>query len=266
MLKTKMNKTVLKKGTDNITKVHKYNIIDDYIYSTLTNEEIAEKYKTSSNNVGLIITRHMKALRNARETKLLIDNPTDFRTNQATVLLNPETINKEFLTLLSTDEDSSLTDQECIFCELLNTDGDTYRAVKISGLDVGISKTKDGRDASYRNAVELRAFYLKRKPNIAAYLKEIQKEKLKKITDGKGFIQEELLKVIERLRDSSNPASTSTYLKSVEALGRTYGAFDDKIVVENISSDSAIDLIIAKAKKARATLIDVEPEEEHSEA
>lgn len=259
-----MADVIVKKAPENITKKHKYDIIDDYVFSTMSNTEIANKYGTSANNVGLIISRHYTALVNARETKLLIgDGSTNnpYFANLKIELLNPEAVNSEFLKLLSKDNDAVLTDNEVIFCELCNNNGDEVDALEVSGLAVGIKKAREDKyDPAYKASIVRRCYFLKRKPNLAAYFNTIQKEKLKKITDGKGFIQTELLQVIEKLRTSNNPTSSSTYLKAVEALARTYGAFDDKMTVETINGDSAIDRILAKARQAQVIPIDAEAE------
>ena len=43
-----------------------------------------------------------------------------------------------------------------------------------------------------------------------------------------------------------------------QALGRSYGAFDDKLVIETVDGDSALEKILARAQKAKVTLIDIE--------
>jgi len=256
-----MTTTIVKKAADNITAKHKYDIIDDYIYTNLTNKEISEKYGTSEKNVGLIIARHYKALANVRETKLLLHTQVG---NSRFVMsknevLDTNKINEEFLSLLSEPDSLVLTDNELIFCELYNDDGDEIRAIEESKLNAGLKKTKDIRDREeYVHAVQLRSFYLRRKANVGAYLLQIKQDRIKSITDGKQFVQTELLAVIERLKTSGSINSLSTYLKAVESLGRTFGAFEDKVTVENLSGDSALDKILMRATQAKAQLIEQE--------
>lgn len=248
------NKVKTLKGTENITKTHKYNIIDDYIYSSLTNKEIAEKYNTSENNVGLIVSRHWKCLSNVRETKQLIH--TQFTNGTATFLkseiLDAEKINKDFLNLLSESDSLVLSDNELIFCELYNDDNDDIRSLEESKLNAGLKKTQDVRDKEeYKHALQLRSFYLRRKPNVALYLNQIKKERIKQIIDGKEFVQTELLSVIERLKAHGSPQALATYLKAIESLGRTFGAFEDKLTIGELSGDEALDRILAKTKEAQ---------------
>lgn len=253
-----MTTTIVKKAADNITAKSKYDIIDDYIYSNLTNLEIAEKYGTSEKNVGLIIARHYKALANVRETKMLLQTQVGnqrFSMSKSEVL-DTNKINEEFLSLLSEPDSLVLTDNELIFCELYNDDGDEIRALEESKLNAGLKKTKDIRDREeYVHSLQLRSFYLRRKPNVGAYLLQIKQDRIKSITDGKQFVQTELLAVIERLKAAGSINSLSTYLKAVESLGRTYGAFEDKVSIETLSGDSALDLIIAKTREAKGRVI-----------
>jgi predicted DNA-binding protein YlxM (UPF0122 family) len=250
------------KGAENITKAHKYDIIDDYIYTNLSNKELAEKYQTSENNIGLIVSRHWKCLCNVRETKMLIHSQFSNGSEVflKTDVLDTEKINKEFLALLSEPDSVSLTDNELVFCELYNDDGDEIRSLEESKLNVGLKKTRDERDKEeYKHALTLRSFYLRRKPNVANYLNQIKKEKIKKIVDGKEFIQVELLSVIERLKAHGSPQSLATYLKAIESLGRTWGSFDDKITINDLSGDTGIERILAKAKEAQEKLESQKP-------
>lgn len=253
-----MTTAIVRKAPENITSKHKYDIIDDYIYSDLSNREIGDKYGTSENNVGLIVARHFKALANVRETKMLIstqDGNQKFIMNKNEIL-DTEKINSEFLQLLSEPDSLVLSDNELLFCELLNDDGDEIRALEESRLNSGLKKSKDIRDRDeYRHALTLRSFYLRRKPNVGAYLQKIKEDKIKSIIDGKQFVQGELIAVIERLKAAGTPASLATYLKAVESLGRTYSAFDDKITVEGLSGDTALDHIIAKTREAKARVL-----------
>lgn len=247
-------KTKVLKGAENVTKKHKYDIIDDYIYSSLTNGEIAEKYKTSVKNVGLIVARHWKCLSNVRETKQLIQ--TQFSNGTEVFLkseiLDTEKINRDFLDLLSEPDSLVLTDHEIIFCELYNDDNDDIRSLEESKLNAGLKKTKDERDKEeYKHSLQLRSFYLRRKPNVAQYLNQIKRERVKQIVDGKEFIQTELLSVIERLKSHGSPQALTTYLKAVESLGRTYGAFEDKLSINDLSGDEALDKILAKTRAAQ---------------
>ena len=250
----------IRKAAENITKQHKYDIIDDYIHSGLSVSEIANRYNTTESNIELIVTRHYKALSNMRETRVLLANQTlqcykSFKTE----VLDPEKINESFLEKLSEPDSLVLSDNEVVFAELYNYDGDEVKALEESKLNVGLKKARDPKDREeYTQALLLRAFYLRRKPNVASYIQRLQEEKLKAIVNGKGFIQSELLSVIEKVRNSSGDRNVMTHLKAISELARTYGAFEDKMIVEGLDGDSAINRILAKAREAKGEVIDQE--------
>lgn len=249
-----MREIKVKKAPENLTKAKRYEIIDDYIYSSLTNPQIAEKYSTSENNVNLIVTRHFKALSNVKETKSLIQ--TQFGNDKVSMskesVLDTDKINKEFLNLLSDPDSTALSDNELMFCELYNDNGDEVRALEESKLNLGLKKSREDRDREeYENSLRLRSFYLRRKPNVGAYLNKLKSEKIQRIINGKEFVQNELLEVIERLKNSGGDKNLSTYLKAVVELGRSYGAFEDKLSVSELSGDSALDKILMRAREAK---------------
>lgn len=246
----------IKKAADNITKKHKYDIIDDYIYSGLSNSAIADKYGTTQQNVELIISRHYKAIVNVRETKSLMGEIVT-TSNWQYEILDPSSVNDRFKEMLSPPDSLVLTDPEMIFCELYNYHGDDIKAIEGSKMNIGLRKSREDRDREeYNQSCILRAFFLKRKPNVASYLTKIQRDKLEAIKDGKGFVQAELLSVIEKVRNSHDDRSIATHLKALSELGRTLGAFEEKITIENISGDSAIEKILQRAREAKAEIIE----------
>lgn len=248
-----MKEVKVRKAEENLTRAQRYEIVHDYIYSNLSNEDIAKKYCTSSSNVNTIVSRHYKALCQVRETKNLITTQKIDNFKYSGVL-DTEKINEEFLQLLSEPDSVTLSDNEMMFCELYNDNGDEIRALEEAGLNVGLSKRERDRDRDqYEQSLRLRAFYLRRKPNVGTYLNKLKSAKIQKIINGKEFIQNELLEVVERLKNTSNERSLSTYLKAVEALGRTWGVFDDKLTVETLSGDSALDKILEKARASKSS-------------
>ena len=155
-----------------ITKELKYQILDDYLYSNITNETIATKYGIDKDKVNYIIKNLYKDFQVTSETKALVavsGNITTWKQIYDNVL-DSDKINKEFLNELSDPNDLCLTDKELIFCELYNSDNDIIKALEESRLNVGLDKAS--KQSVYNRALELRGFYLKRKPNIAAYIQK----------------------------------------------------------------------------------------------
>lgn len=244
-------KAILKKSEENLGIPQKYRILHDYIYSNLTNAEIADKYGTTKEVVSATVSFLWKDFQQIKETKALVSHSM-IRANSTTLHLDPTKVNQEFLEQLSGPEDPYLTDPEVIYCELYNANGDDLSALIEAGLHKGLKKPKvNGEEAAYKQSLALRSFYLRRKPNIVAYLKEIQQKKLTAITDGKAFIQVELLKIIEKLNNSEGDRNLASRLKAIELAARTFGALEDKLTVEEVNGDSALDKILKRAKQAK---------------
>ena len=234
-----------------ITKELKYQILDDYLYSNITNETIAIKYGIDKDKVNYIIKNLYKDFQVTSETKALVAETGNITTWKQIYdnVLDSDKINKEFLNELSDPNDLCLTDKELIFCELYNSDNDIIKALEESRLNVGLDKAS--KQSVYNRALELRGFYLKRKPNIAAYIQKIQRERLGLITEGKEYVQTQLVNIIHQLRDRQDDKSIQTQLKALESLGKTFDAFSTTVKFEDITGDNALDKILEKAKKAQ---------------
>lgn len=244
-------KAILKKSEENLGIPQKYRIIHDYVYSNLNNTEIADKHNVTKRTVSETVSAFWKDIQQVRETKALIGHPM-VPASSVSLHLDPTKINEAFLTQLSGPEEPMLTDPEVIYCELYNANGDDLSALVESGLHKGLKKPVNYSDeAAYKQSLALRSFYLRRKPNIVAYLKEIQQKKLTAITDGKAFIQVELLKIIEKLNNSEGDRNLASRLKAIELAARTFGALEDKLTVEEVNGDSALDKILKRAKQAK---------------
>lgn len=244
---------ILKKAEENIPIQRKYQILHDYIYGNLSNKGIADKYGITPKTTQETICALWKDFSQVKETKALIGIPSNVNST-VTINLDPSKINEAFLSQLSEPDSPILTDPELIYCELYNTNGDEFLALRESGLAKGLKKPAGAGDLRpYEQALSLRSFYLRRKPNIVAYLKDIQQKKISAITDGKAFIQIELLKVIEKLNNSEGDKNLMARLKAIELAARTFGALEDKLTVEEINGDSALDKILKRAKVAKET-------------
>jgi hypothetical protein len=242
---------------------NKYKILEEYIYSGKSNREIGIKLGLAEKTIENVIGRLYKDFCAVRETKSLICEAT-LPLNYKSEVLNTNHINDSFLEKLSEPDSPTLSDNELLFAELYNQDHDEVGAIETSKLNVGIRK--DSKDTNgYKNALHLRGLYLRKKPNVAAYLNQLQKEKLSILKDGKVFLQSELLSVIGKLKKMDGERATANYLKSIETLGRILGAFDDKITIDSVNGDSVLDKILQKAKKAKAEIIEEGDDDYNSE-
>ena len=85
---------------------------------------------------------------------------------------------------------------------------------------------------------------------MAQYLNEVRKKSLSVLSNSKEHLQVELLALVEKLRNNSDLRAITPLLRSIELLGKSEGIFEEKITVDNISSDDALDRILKRASKA----------------
>lgn len=248
-------KVITRNTKDTIGLAKKWKIIEDYLACKLSTVDIAEKHQVSESTVGKIVQETYKKFQNVKETKTLIATQSrpDVFLQLKKDCIDPERINKGFLELLSEQDSEVLTDNEAIFCELFVNNGDDFIALEESGLHIGLNR----KDSSYRDSLRLRSFYLRRKHNIALRIRDIQKNKLKLMDYGKEHLQGELLALVEKLRNNSDPRSIPSILRAIELLGKSIGAFEEKITIDNINGDDSLDRILNKAKRANRELIEI---------
>ena len=245
-----MTQIIRKKN--NLDETLKWKVFEDYLNCKLSLQDMSEKYDVSRDAIESFINRIYKKFQNVRETKMLLQsqkNPKYFMQLKKEHF-DPERVNEEFLSMLSEPDSLVLTDNELMYCELFVSDGDEIKAIEGAQLDIGLSK---GTDKGYNESIKLRSFYLRRKFNIAEYIKHLQKEKIKVLSTGKEHLQAELLSLIEKLRNNGDPKLVPSILKALELVGRSIGAFEDKQVIEHIGGDDALDKILNKAKAATVT-------------
>ena len=254
-------KTKIRRGADKLTSADRWDMLKDYIDNKITNSAIAEKYNVSYKVLEDFIRDTYQSFQNTREAKLLVataSRPDVFQTMKAKYI-DSESINKPFLEKLSEPHDP-LTDSEVLYCEFLFEYGDDAKAIEKSKLNVGLKKT---HLPTYTEGLKLRSFFLKKKPNVMLYLSEQKRRNLDILPNGKEFIQSKLITMIDQLDHNNNdPRSLPSQLKAIEYLGRTIGAFDDKLTIESTNGDDALDAILKRAKKIKEDLIELEPTHE----
>ena len=207
-----MSRTKIRKGKRDLKALsgeEKWELLKAYCAGDKDNVELGEQFNISNNSVDEFVTRVYQKLQNVREIRMLIATSYDSKLSEIMVKkhVDCENINEKFLELLSHPEDP-LTDNEILFCEFLIEYGEDITAIKKSKLDAGL-KTKDIK--SYHEGCKLRAFYLKKKKNIAAYITKARQANLDVLQDhGKEYIQSRLIEIVEQLGNILviNPGST----------------------------------------------------------
>jgi len=231
-------------------------IVRAYILGEQTVSAIAKEYGTSDHNVTLIVQRHWEALTNMRETRMLTV-ATGPKVHSKDVeralhkLQNTELVNEEFMRMLSDDHVALLSDAESTYCWIYVHTGNALEAMKESNLDVGLNKDKKRETRlSFDRAVILRSMYLNEKPNVAAYIKELREKRFVDTDVSKVRLQSELLDQLEYMKSSGDPRQRRDILRTIELLGKTIGAFTDRIEISEVNPSNALDHLIEMAQEA----------------
>lgn len=238
----------IRKGLANLSDEDRWDILNSYIKNQESNAEIAERHSLSIKSFEDFIRSTYSSFQNTRETKMLLatTNRPDLFETLKQKYIDSDQINEKFLEKLSGDTDL-LSDSELLFCEFLMEYGDDAKAIEKAKLNVGLKKTTESL-TSYNDALKLRSFYLKKKTNVASYLNEQRKRNLDILKDGKGFIQSNLITIMEQLKNNNDLKHLPSHLKAIDSLARTIGAFDDKLTLHNADGDDVLDAILLKAK------------------
>ena len=165
---------------------------------------------------------------------------------------DPELINEEFLSLLAPEGSYDLSNAEQAYCVMMASTGNNIKAITAAGLDGGL-KTTEHIVKTMDYAIMIRGNYLRAIPRISAAIKLLQEESLRDININKDYIQIKLLQNIVELEEqvSYDPKARTNYLKAIEMLGRTIGAFQENLVVTASDPAATLDAMLRMAKDAK---------------
>ena len=231
-------------------------ILDEYM-SGVGVPELADTYnihkETLHKFLGNIcrkinIVRQSNALTNSQQIQEKLPKGVIVAPNYS----DPELINEEFLSLLAPIESIELSGSEKAYCLMMASTGNNTKALKVAGLDSGLKSTEHiVKTLDY--AMMVRGNYLRAIPRIAAAITLLQDESLRDVNINKDYVQIKLLQNIEELGEqaSYDPKARSNYLKAIEMLGRTIGAFQENLVVTSSDPAATLDAMLRMAKDAK---------------
>jgi hypothetical protein len=215
-------------------------------------EDLATEFHTSVDNVKLIVQRYWKSFTNTREGRMLIESQQNPEHNHKdSVYFSLKQIqkasfmNQEFLDMLSDEQELVLTEAEDVYCWIFVQTGDNLTAIKTAGLDVGMLKddSSDGRN-NFAQACYLRGLFLRRKPNIAAYIQKLKEIRFLKSDVSKESIQVELLEQLQQLKAMDQTIVVKREIRAIlHLLGQTASAFSEKLIIEKIEPGKALDYL-----------------------
>jgi len=246
-------KTKTRKAPENLDHM---GIVRAYTEGTMSIGAIAKEYNTSDHNVTLIVQRHWEALTNMRETRMLTvtkDTKVHHKDTERSLhkLQNTELVNSEFMRMLSDDHVALLSDAEATYAWIYVHTGNALEAMTSAGLDVNLNKDKSRETRlSFDRAVILRSMYLNEKPNVASYITELREKRYVDTDISKVKIQSELIDQLEFLKSTGDPRARRDILRTIELLGKTIGAFTDRIEISEVDPSNALDHLIEMASEA----------------
>jgi hypothetical protein len=123
-------------------------------------------------------------------------------------------------------------------------------------LDVGLYKERKKQHRfGYSQSLILRSHYLNSKENVATYIKEIREKRFIDSDIGKARVQSELLDQLQYMKASGDPRYKKDILRCIELLGKTVGAFTERIELTQVDPSSALDKLIEMAQEAEVRSI-----------
>lgn len=218
----------------------KWNCVDLYSKGTAY-KDIAKTLKVPVETVKNIVQKKLREMNTIRETNDLKNSFCSASLKLQRGTAPTKFLTSSFLSLAETNAE--------VYAYYFAQTGDNTFALLQSGLDVGIAKTvaKLTKEYVYR----IRGQFLRDIPSVATIIKEDQERKIEEYTLEKPQIQMELVKQIEELKllVHNKPQMRNNLLKAIEMLGRTIGAFTDRVEYEETDARSGLEILMKKAKK-----------------
>ena len=231
------------KSLDDLTH---YNILQEYCNGSSVNQ-LSDKYLVSPDELRVYVRNFRDDLNSAFELQYLCDTTkTNIPVDTINKTISTTFIQDNLLDKLSSDTSTTLTKEEVLYSWIYANSGSSLTALKESGLNEVLKK----QDKAHLN---LLGVYLREKPNVAKYIKDLQLKNISDTDVTKEFVQSELIQQIQQLKelvsfDDGNQRGRGALLKSIELLGRTVGSFQDNIKIEKINPSDALDELIEMAK------------------
>ena len=82
---------------------------------------------------------------------------------------------------------------------------------------------------------------------------------------GKARVQTELIDQIEQMKASGSSKNRMAMMRAIELLGKTVGAFVDRVEVREVNPNDALDQLIEMAQEAQITEVSPEHTKEISQ-
>jgi len=250
-------------------------MIYDFVYVYRATTPVAEKWGLTPMRCRYLISTFCSDLINLEESFQLAEELPHIVDPQFSLKLNNSDrriddiarmkivhINEKFLAKLS-KEDEALSEAEQTYAWVFVHTGDNNDALEKAGLDVGLipnmeeyptaqglrKKRNPEHEINLQNGLRLRGYYLRSKKNVKEYIQALRERKLEDINIDKGYIQSQLVTLIEQLKEEGDVKQRNNLLKAIEMLGKTVpGTFSETINVAEVRPDEALDRLLELTK------------------
>jgi len=228
---------VVRKTTQSLTEEEKYKILEMYM-SGCDIDEICKDVARDKGNVTKFINHTITSLNTVKETRELVT--TTNIPKPTTSASSSQFITPQFLSLIESNGE--------MYAYYFAQTGDNHFALHQSGLDVGIYKGMSKKTKDYISRV--RGQFLRDIPHLRKIIQREQDRRINEYNLEKPQVQMELVNQIEELKELSitDPKYRPQLLKAIELLGKTIGAFQENIHVEETDAKTGLDILMAKVK------------------
>lgn len=224
-----------------LTDSEKYKAISLYSQGVPLSKIAESLSRDSTDDISALIHTTLREMTVIRETNDLSNSYCTATLKRRQGATPAKFITEAFLNIL--DEKAE------VYAYYFAQTGDNKFSLRQSGLDIGIPKSIKKETKDY--ILRIRGQYLRDLPPVKQYIQEEQTKRIEEYHLEKAQIQMELVNQIEELKEAvvNNPQQRTNLLKSIELLGKTIGAFTDKLEVEETNAKSGLQLILEKAKR-----------------
>lgn len=223
-----------------------YSLLDEYLKGATTTQ-LSQKYHYTEDKIIEMLDWHYKDVVNAKEAHSSCITRKDGSNPVIDKLITAEVMCEEFFNMISKEDSATLTEEEALFSWIYVHKGDSIEALETAGLHIGLFPD---RPATYKRGLLTRSIFLQNKANIAQYIKELREKKYYTEDVTKQYVQELLLEQIAQMQLKGDKRDAVNLRQTIELLGKTIGAFTEKIEVHEVDPSRSLDLLISMAKEA----------------
>ena len=221
---------------NSLSPADKYDILREYIKNT-TLTEVANKYSVPMRTIETFISKFYKEFTTSKELHSLLSNHSalpKFKGN----FKKPSYISEELMKKIE-EEDADL-----IYAHSYHLTKDNIQSLKEAGL-FNLHRIHCSSEVN-SNADKLKGQYLRSIPRVQEELKRLREQSLANSNVNSDYIRSSLLEQLEQLNNYEylGTKERQLLLRTLELLGKSVGAYSDKVIVETVDPNTALDKLI----------------------